>query len=104
MRINVDQKNGNHCYYKKAYTKEMSRKLLVNCFNPHVKKNDIKKNLKRSLRKKQKPFGGVLKTSQSLPTLYGSEMDKLVEEVLKCGKPPLNTHISDRCTSEKPVG
>lgn len=37
MRINVNQKNGNHCYYKKAYTKEMSRKLTtvhvnyVNC-------------------------------------------------------------------------
>ena len=67
-------------------------------------KNDIKKNIKRSLRKK--PFGSSLPASQSMPARLNNcgEMDKVVEEVLICGKPPMNTHISNKLTCEKTAG
>lgn len=67
-------------------------------------KNNIKKSFKKSLRTKQKPFGATLQTSQSMPSLSYGEMDRLVEEVLICGKPPLINHASNKLTCEKPVG
>ena len=65
-------------------------------------KNDIKKTLKRSMRSKTRSFGATLPASRSMPSLHYGEMDKIVEEMLIVVKPPMNIHISNKMTCEKP--
>lgn len=74
-------------------------KLAPSVTSPGEFQRDIKRKLKRSVRYgNPRPFG-YLTTTMSMPALHSAghgDFNKLGDDVLVCGKPPLNYHSAPK--------